>query len=290
MSDGFGNSPKVTFTRNGQSLELGRSHEDIIHLHGTTGLGLPPVEIAKSARIGGDGSIKRGVRYGDREVFLPIAIFKNTEAELTKTRRDLMRLLDPRQGDVTITVEDPPTGFKRSIKGTYTKGLEGDFGDTFRRHWQTLGLYFECDDPWWLGEEQTIELRINPGTKPFISETVPFFPIVLTQSAAAGTFNITITGDDAVAPVWEFIGQGTDPTLTLADSSFSLNTTLKEGEKVTLDMKTGIMTPNRWADAPFTAKTFKLQPGKNTLTATMVEASTASLIRGTYRERFVEAI
>lgn len=290
MSDGILTSPTVSFSRNGQELVLGRSNEDILHLYGSTGLGLPPVQIASSERIGGDGSMLRGVRYASRETFIPIAILKRTRKEATEARRQLYRLLAPHLGPVTIRVQDIATGSDRSIEGILKEGLEGDFGDTFHGHYQTLGLTFECLEPWWKGEEKVIELNLNPGTKPFISKTVPFFPVTLARSSAQGTFDIEIAGDDYVAPVWEFIGEGTDPTISNGKDNFVINTVLKPGQKVTMNMATGRMSPDLWQSVPLSSKPFKLAPGKNTIRATMVQASITSVIRATYRERFLEAL
>lgn len=290
MSDGFLTSPIVTFERDGVELELGRSLEPIIHLHGTKGLGLPPVQFASSERIGGDGDIVRGVRYGSREVYVPIAIIMGSKAEVDAARNSLYKLLAPHLGMVTVQVFNPNSGTIRRIEGYYKSGLEGDFADGYYGHMQTLGLTFYCPDPWWRGEEKQITLRINPGVKPFISNTVEFFPIVLTSSSAQGSFDINVAGDAEVAPLWEFIGEGTDPTISNGKESFTINTTLKAGQSVSIDMETGSMTPDMWEQTSQSSQPFKLKPGKSKITATMVDATVSSLIRGTYQERFLEAI
>lgn len=291
MVDSFATNPIVTFMRGGQEIELGRfPTDDVVHLHGSTGLGLPPVQIAFSDRIGGDGSVTRGVRYGNRDIFLPLAIWKETKKEVTEFRRELYKALAPHLGMVQIRVQDPATGTDRYIEGYLKDGLEGDFGDDFRGTYQTFGLTFECPDPWWKGEQKELILRLNQGAKPFISNTVPFFPVILAQSSAQGTFDITVAGDDAVFPVWEFIGPGTDPTVSGDNGTFMINTTLRPGESIVFDMKTGRMTPDLWQSVPLSSSPFKLEPGKNTIRATMVDANVNSMIRGVYRERFLEAI
>lgn len=291
MADDFSMNPIISFSRGGQKIALGRfPSEDIILLHGSTGLGMPPVQIATSDRIGGDGSSVRGVRYTSREVFIPFAVWKRTKGELTDFRRHLYQALAPHLGMVTVSVEDPATGTTRFIEGYLKDGLEGNFGDDFRGSYQSFGLTFTCPDPWWKGEEKQILLRINPGSKPFISASVPFFPVVLSQSSAQGWFNVWVAGDIPVSPRWEFVGPGTDPKLSAAGSTFTINRTLKAGEKITLDMDTGVMSPDRWESVPLSSKLFKLYPGKNIISASMVDATVGSMIRGTYRERFMEAI
>src|SRR5690606_41134885 len=90
-------SPIVSFSRDGRVVELGRSGESpALHLHGSTGLGLSPVDIKSSERLTGDGSIVRGVRYGARDVYVPL-LLSGTELSVTEARRDLRRLLADRK-------------------------------------------------------------------------------------------------------------------------------------------------------------------------------------------------
>src|SRR5699024_9134678 len=164
-------SPVVSFSRDGQEFVLGRSGEDsVLHLYGSTGLGVAPVSVESSPRLTGDGSVVRGVRYDSREVYLPLFLESETVGGLSEVRRRLNRLLSPHLGPVEVRVVDPATDTDRMIRGYYTEGLDGDFGDGFHGTWQTLGLTFECPDPWWLGPERTQTLRLNPGSKPFLSE------------------------------------------------------------------------------------------------------------------------
>ena len=164
-------SPVVSFSRDGQEFVLGRSGEDsVLHLYGSTGLGVAPVSVESSPRLTGDGSVVRGVRYDSREVYLPLFLESETVGGLSEVRRRLNRLLAPHLGPVDVRVVDPATDTDRMIRGYYTEGLDGDFGDGFHGTWQTLGLTFECPDPWWLGPERVNSLRVNPGSKPFLSE------------------------------------------------------------------------------------------------------------------------
>lgn len=272
-------------------FELGRSgHDPVLHLHGSTGLGVAPVDIAKTDRITSDGSIVRGVRYTDREVFIPLAVEAESTAALSEVRRSLSRLLAPHLGPVDIRVQDPATGTDRMIRGYYTEGLDGDFGDSFHGTWQTLGLTFMCPDPWWLGPEQVVELRVNPGSKPFISSTVPFFPVTLAQSSVIGQFDVDILGDGPVSPAWEVLGPGTDLVIARGTDRIEIGGTFPAGSPVLIDAGTGRITPDRWADVSLRSRLFKLEPGGQSLKVTMVGASTDTVVRLTYRERFLEGV
>lgn len=286
-------SPVITFSRDGKALELGTGSEEdaILHLHGTTGLGLPPAEISLTQKIGWDGSHLGGVRYQPREIFIPIFIQKQTRAEATAARRELYDLLAPSKGPVKITVEDAASGSKRSISGLLKKGLEGDFGDGFHGHYQTLGLEFICPDPWWEGDSKMITHKIGPAVKPFISRREKFFPVILSKSTIQGEFAVNIEGDGPVYPAWQITGPGADLLITDGENEFRLNHSIKAGEIVTIDSKNHVITPDLWDAVPLSSRLFNLKPGLNHLKVSLVgsspETTSVSLV---YAEKYLEAI
>ena len=283
-------SPIVSFSRDGRAVELGRSGEaPALHLHGSTGLGLAPVDIKSSERLSGDGSVVRGVRYGARDVYVPL-LLSGTELSVAEARRDLTRLLAPHLGMVDVRVQDPVTGTDRMIRGYLREGMEGDFGTDFGRSWHRLGLTFECPDPWWLGPERLVELRVNPGTKPFLSRTVPFFPVILAQSVVQGRFDVDIAGDGAVSPVWEVLGPGTDLRISNGSDVIEIDGSFDAGSSVVINAGSGRIVPDRWADTSLRSRLFDLAPGRQTITVTMVGATVDTLVRLTYRERYLEGV
>lgn len=287
----WSDSPIVSLSRNGETFTLGRGPDDpVLHLYGSTGLGLAPVDIASTDRITGDGSIVRGVRYGAREVYLPLLMESDSVAGLSVMRRELNRLLAPHLGPVEIRIEDPASGTDRMIRGYYREGLDGDFGDGFHGSWQTLGLMFECPDPWWLGPEQTVDLRVNPGSKPFLSDAAPFFPVILAQSTVQGRFDVTIEGDGPVWPAWEVLGPGTDLVIARGTDRIEIAGTFSPTSPVLIDTAAGRITPDRWADTSLRSRLFSLDPGQQSLTVTLVSATPATLVRLTYRERYLEGV
>ena len=284
-------SPVVSFARDGEVFELGRSGTDpVLHLHGSTGLGLGPVSIASSERLAGDGSIVRGVRYDSREVFIPLYMEAASTGELSAVRRDLTALLAPHRGPVDVRIVDPATGSDRMIRGYYTEGLDGDFGDTFHGTWQTLGLTFTCPDPWWLGPERLVELRVNPGAKPFLSDTVPFFPVILAQSVVQGRFDVDIEGAGPVLPSWEVVGPGEDLRISNGTDVIEIDGEFEAGTSTVIDAATGRITPDRWADTSLRSRLFALEPGRQTITVSLVGATTDTVVRLVYRERYLEGV
>ena len=288
---GWSDSPVVSFSRGGEDFVLGRSGEDsVLHLYGSTGLGVAPVSVESSPRLTGDGSIVRGVRYDSREVYLPLFLESETVGGLSEVRRRLNRLLAPHLGPVDVRVVDPATDTDRMIRGYYTEGLDGDFGDGFHGTWQTLGLTFECPDPWWLGPERVKSLRVNPGSKPFLSESEPFFPVVLAESVVQGDWDIAVEGDGPVFPVWEVTGPGTDLRIIRGDDRIEIDGEVRAGETLRIDTAAGRITPDRWDDVSLRSRLFPLDSGRNRLQVSMVGATEDTLVRLVYRERWLEGV
>ena len=289
-------APIVTLSRSGQELTLGRSGtDDVMHLNGSTGLGIAPVEIADSARLGGDGSITRGVRFGKRELFVPVFVEKSSVGALNEWRRALNRLVAPASGDpsaslVDITVEDPTTGTVRTVRGLYKDGLEGDFGDDYRGTWQTLGLTFECPDPWWLGPERLRTLQVAPGTKPFLSQTVPFFPVVLAPSNVVGAWDIDIRGDGEVWPSWEVVGPGRDLVIEAGSKRLEIRGEFPETPTLIQTRPRRITPRERFKDLVKGSTLFSLSPGVHQIKVSMVGADANTIVRLVYRERYLEGI
>lgn len=282
-------APIVSFSRDGRVFELGRSGlSPILHKHGSTGLGLAPTSIASSERLVGDGSIVRGVRYGARDVYIPLRMEAESIGALSELRRGLTDMLAPHLGEVEVRIDDPATGTDRMIRGLLKDGLEGDFGAGYHGYWQNLGLTFECNDPWWLGPERVVELRINPGSKPFISSSVPFFPVMLAQSTVQGRFDVVIDGAGQVWPTWEVVGPGTDLTISNGTDRIEIAGNFPAGAPVVIGTNPRRIVPDRWADTSTRSRLFPLEQGPQTLTVTLVGATTDTLVRLTYQERYLE--
>lgn len=288
--------PIVSFSRNGETFELGTTGLDpILHMHGSTGLGIPPVETAKSARLGGDGSHVRNVRFGDREVYIPLRMEAESTAELSLLRRRLNRLVAPIPGDplgslVDVTIDDRATGTVRTIQGIYTDGLDGDFGSDYHGYWQKLGLTFDCPDPWWLGPERLRTLQVAPGTKPFLSQTVPFFPVVLAPSNVVGAWDIEIRGDGEVWPSWEVVGPGRDLVIESGDKRLSILGEFPSTPTLIQTRPRRITPRERFRDLVKGSTLFSLPPGHHQIRVSMVGADENTIVRLVYRERYLEGI
>lgn len=286
-------SPIVSFARDGEEFVLGRDPgASVLHLNGTEGLGIAPVEHSSVERLVGDGNVHRGTRYGAREVYVPLMLEAESVPELDDLRRKLTSIVAPHLGPVEIRVQNPADDSVRMIRGRYKEGLEdGAGGPDYYGTWQTIGLTFECDDPWWLGPEQLVNLRIAPGTKPFLSKTTPFFPVTLARSTIVGTFPVTIRGAGPVSPAWQITGPGRDLVISNGDDVIEIHGEFPADETTVIDSSTGRITPDsRWDDTTDETVLFDLRPGRQTLRITLVNATPDTTVKIVYREKYLEAM
>ena len=292
----WNDSPIVRIGRDGEWFELGRdpSATPALHLYGSMGLGLPLANISKSERLTSDGSVVRGVRYEDREVFIPLLLEADSVHELNTIRQRMFRLMAPDLGPVEVQLEIPQGPDQepnfRSIYGYLVEGLDGDFSKEYGGVWQTLGLVFDCPDPWWLGPERTQTLQLNPGSKPFLSDTIPFFPVVLSSSSVAGEWNIAIEGDGDVWPTWEIIGPGRDLIIKRGNKRIFIQGDFRDDTITRIETEDARITPNRWADVSLDSRLFPLSRGPNKLSITMVGSNEETMVRLTWRERYRGAL
>lgn len=261
------------------------------------GLGLPPVSLFSDALPDDDGSQLRGVRFGEREVFLPVMLFADDYATLRDLRRDLERLVDPKRGNCNITVVQPD-GSRRAADARYTTGMEGDYGlDRFGVHWQSLGLTLRCLDPYWYGDTITRTFsKADASPKAFLAG--PFLPIKLTSSQVIGDATIDNPGDADAFGIWVATGPGDNfgAANVTTGKSFTVIGPLAGGDQIIVDTRRTVQTVadqdglNLWASLDTDSALWPLVPGVQNVTLEMVSATTDSLVTLTFQPRYRSAL
>lgn len=284
------------------SVVLESSAGDRMRLQGTSGVvlqsgmrgvGLAPVDLVTEPLPDRDGSVVMSLRLTESEVFLPVVILSSRSVDLRERRRDLERLLDPKRGMVKIQITQPDSGEKRHIFGYYKDGMRGAYGrDESGHNWQRLGLVFQCPDPWWYGDTITPpDFTVQAGTKPFLSPTVDFFPIILGSSTVAGRVNLTNPGEDVAWPVWTITGpapSGLTLTNNTTGKTFELTTTIAGGDTVTIDSRRGVQDVydengnDLWDDVELGTYPWPLVQGVNEVTVTVASATSATKVHVEY--------
>lgn len=281
--------PVITLRRNEEQIVLGSSGDTLL-LHGAQGLGIPKPDVFEDPRIGLDGTVVSHVRYGSREVFLPVFLFRETLPELSRYREYLYNFLSPKLGPITIEVYDPERDTTRSTLGYYKDGASGDFGDDYHGHWQKLGLTFVCPDPWWYGVYQIKTFRVKPGVKPFISNTSNFFPVVLSQSVVKEEFRLDISGEDPVFPTWTLTGPSDNLFISNGTDTISIEHSLSAGETLMVDTFNGVLVPDVMESMSLESRMFQLDPGTNSITIRASGATADTKIELVYRDKYIGAI
>ena len=271
-------------------------------LDGVEGLGVAPVRYESTPRPT-HGAVKRHVSLDEAEIHLPLALVAPTQGDISELAQKLIEVIAPGEDVLTeIEVYAPSRGESRSRFGYYTEGLEGRLGGSDSHYqWRHLALTFTCPDPWWYGEQRSEEWVLTTKAKPFVSETVPFFPVILGDTVIQGVRHFSINGDAPAEPVWTITGPGLNPVLECQscgkrlDFSGSAGTTnFRVTEPITIDTRTGyrtISTPTQkhgelWDMLTLDSQMFSLQTGANAVRLAMVEAGAQAKVHMAYRERW----
>lgn len=290
--------PTITLNReDGSELRFAAPNEGerMWLIYGAAGLGIAPATIEAAPVLAGHGSILKGRRLDDREIFVPLVLEAPTMAELDDVRAELMRFVSPLDPSALYLRVTPPGGGPyREIPVYYAGGLDGDFGDGYHGTHQTIGLKFKALEALWYGEPISVRQQTNPGTKPFLSATRNFFPVMLAGSTVTGEITLDVAGDAPTYPVWHVTPPGEDFRITRRGTTerFYIDGMMRQGYEI--DMEAGTVRDTEgadlWARVSLDSTLFALPPGVNVLNVAMVNATEDSAIEVTYRPRFLAAL
>lgn len=272
-------------------------------LEGWDGFGIPDPEWRTVQRNDGGGSYVRSLRLKERELFIPLMIWGESQDECLANWDALVSALNPRVGESSVLEVRRPGVPPRFISVVYKDGLGGKFGEDFRGWHYKVGLTLIAHDPYFWESDKAISWNVRGNYKPFISggemvKTHSFFPVILSPSVVNGSREITISGDVDSAPIWQITGAVTDVRVTNVDTgeSFSITGSIAPGETITVDTTVfDVYSQNDrsgslWDRVTVDSKLFRLGTGRHTIKITgsgMDERSEIALI---YKPRYVKGI
>lgn len=295
----FDATPRVSFHRDGgDSLliyDAKYNHLPTL-IHGAQGLGAAPVSFSSNARLAGHGSTLRGKRLGERDIFLPLRLDTGHMLASNNYRERILRFLSPLDDrELTLRLDVPGRDGWREIPVHYAGGLEGDYGGDYRGNTESIGLELKATEALWRGEPVSISHQVSPATKPFLSTTEPFFPVMLADSTIAGRITVEVAGDAPTYPLWTITPPGEDLTIRHEESGseFYLDGLLTEN--VMLDMSNGHLwsasDPDGdmlWERVPTDrGRMFSMKPGRNSIEFAMIGSTTDSMVHVTYAPRYL---
>lgn len=260
---------------------------------GAKGLDMPSYAFARDESPGIDGHEVRQVRAEGKTITLPVAFWANdSRAAYKARRRALIRSLNPKRGQGTLTLTEPD-GEQRSIGVRYTDGMEGDESrDAAGARWCITALVFDVASPYWIGGEVTTEWKNSTG-----GDFFPFLPLVVGDSQVLGSVTVDNDGDDDAFPVWTIKGPATTVTLTNATTgqTLVLTRTITGADTIVIDTRerrqTALLngTTNLWPNLSDASALWPLETGINELTLTVAGSTSATSVRMTYQPRYLAA-
>jgi len=234
---------------------------------GLSGRLMPPVGTTEAALPSADGSRLRAVRFGSRQVVVPIWLESPDLGAHRQLLRDWARRLNPRRGDSRLRVAIGASTFTYgdeglvvggpssapSTAGTFTATVReltvryvGGFGlDESYPHFTEASLLFTAPDPWWYDAEPQVVQFAIAATPP------PFFPIPNADSGsfltlAASTISlaqdVTNYGDAEAWPVWTVYGPADNVRIqnTTTGQALFFDEALASDEVLVIDTRPGV--------------------------------------------------
>lgn len=265
-------------------------------LNGVRGIDLAPVT-HKTARKGkGHGSTLQATQLEEREIYIPLLIDAPTVKELDDLRDKIVETVNPLNGMGKISVTRTGDGKTRHIGAIYKEGLEGDYGSEYHGQWQTLGLLFLATEAFWEGEKVELSWPLTSTDKPFISETVNFFPVILGRTNVNGAYEIDLDGDAEVQPVWNITGPATDITITdkITGEIIYIAGEVADGETITIDTGNNKISGSArtedelWDALSLNSILFPLRLGKNRVSVTATGLTKKSVISASYATKYLK--
>lgn len=205
---------------------------------GVTGRFMPPVVRTEDEAHGQDGVRLREVRFGPKDVNLPVTVIGVDEQAVRAKLRSLARTLNPKRGDGRLRVTSVD-GTVREITCRYNSGMEGreargDMGKVFQR----AVLVLRADDPYWYDTAPQSQTYTTGAPRPFFAN--PFFGSPLLNSETIiGTQVVANDGDEETWPVWTVHGPCTSITLRndTTGETIVLPIALTAAQTVTIDTR-----------------------------------------------------
>ncbi|MCW1250706.1 phage tail family protein [Acaricomes phytoseiuli] len=137
--------------------------------------------------------------------------------------------------------------------------------------------------------------QIAPGVKPFLSQTTPFFPVILSSSTIGGEFFLPVEGDQPTWPVYTITGPGGDPIIERVDTGqkIAFSGQIATGKAVTFDTSQGTVTSpgvpaeDLWPRVGPESDFFSIGPGPVRLRVRFTSASEMSSLTVSYIPQYL---
>ncbi|MFG1602843.1 phage tail family protein [Actinoplanes sp. NPDC049265] len=254
-------------------------------LTGATGLGFPDVA-AQWIEGAGDGATYRGSRLRSRDIDLPLHLLADNRQGL----RALVARLEVMLAEKCVLrfVEDDGTDWSTPV--AWQGGGKWVYGtDTTGTRELSTVITLRAGSPYWTSSTAISQRITNAGGgRGLLNGSLANLRVAPSQ--AIGTIVLENSGTAPAYPVWAVTGPGKNfAAISPTGQVLRWTGTLSAGETLILDTQAGTVTDaagaNRYAGLAAAPRFWAVPPGTSTATASLDDASTASVIVCTWRPR-----
>lgn len=250
---------------------------------GADGRYAPPIEHLADPAVGRDGAVLRDIRFGSRDVTLPLLI----DGDKNEVVRSMMSQFSPRRGDSRLRYE--ADGGTRELVGRLAGVMAPDErGLSSPGHLSAI-LTFRAHDPFWR-DPQNIQVGFSLDLPNFF----PVPPLELTLDQLSTDAVIDNGGDVEAWPVWQIAGPTPGPVVLTHEEGavLELERELVAGEVVTVDTRPGHKTVvstvdgSVYGDLTSDSEMWPLQPGSQTVLVDIPSPGEDAQVILTFRRRW----
>ncbi|MFC7443400.1 phage distal tail protein [Laceyella putida] len=271
----------------------------IEYLYGRKGAFMPPFSVVMDKTANQDGSIYRETVAESAEIEIPIQVLGTNGADLWQRMRNLRRILNPKKG-LGRLVATAPDGEECTVTCICSEIVMDESENNTVLHEsatsiQKMMLVFTAPYPYWA----STSIFSKTFTRGLQSSFFPFFPLILSSSQVFSEDVVDNQGEVESYPLWVIQGPGSDIVLRNKTTGkwLALSTVLGKGETITIDTLSKV-DPNRpaitkndgtslYPDLIWGSDLWLLEPGMNTITIEMNNATEESLVQVSYQHWFM---
>jgi hypothetical protein len=203
---------------------------------GVRGLAMPPVNRYATQSPALPGSLWRGFRTLERDVFWPLTVFSDvsSQAWLDYDRAFWATMRPDQIGTWTVT---QPSGQSRSLLLRYSDDGKHVFDvDPALLGWTAYGVTLIAEQPYWMGAPIT-RTWMNDTPTPFFGPTGVAPSFYISSSSVISSATMPNPGDVDAYPVWTITGPSTYVKVGVGTKVIEYTATIPAGQTITIDTR-----------------------------------------------------
>jgi hypothetical protein len=201
---------------------------------GVRGWSMPPVEHKTSQSPAVAGSMWRGYRVAEREVFWPLYVWRRDGSQAwIEHDRAFWRTMHP--GKTGVWSVTHPDGTVRSLACRFASDNDAAY-DRAPSHvgWMKYGITLVAEQPFWTGLPITRTFSTSAASDFFGAGAPPF---TISSGNTLASAAIDNPGDEAAWPVYTLRGPFTSASVGVAGRAVEVPFSMADGESLVIDTR-----------------------------------------------------